>query len=73
MTSEEAQAVVGLAIRHARNARGLRQKDVAEMVGVDRTVISKLENGHASPTLDMLLKVARVLHVPVSDFVSRIR
>jgi transcriptional regulator with XRE-family HTH domain len=40
-TSEE----LGLAVRSARTARGMRQDQLAELVGVSRMTISRMERG----------------------------
>lgn len=36
---------VGQAVRQARVARGLQQKELAELLGVSRMTVSRLENG----------------------------
>lgn len=49
---------VGLELRKLRKARKLSQDDVAELTGLNRMTISKLERG-GSLTVDSLLRLLR--------------
>ena len=44
--------VLGDMIRHLRNKKNLTQSQLAEMIGVKRSEISKLERGSRNMTLD---------------------
>jgi len=44
-----------------RLARGLTQEQVAKLAGVDRTTITKIENGTAKPSVKTAQKIAQVL------------
>lgn len=46
------------AIIEARKSQNLTQQDLAEKTGIDRTDISKLENGNANPSLRTLKRLA---------------
>lgn len=48
-------------VLRARQEMGLTQADLAEAVGTTRSVISRLESGRHSPTLDTLTQVAEAL------------
>ena len=48
-------ADVGRALATMRRRRGLSQAGVAEMLGVDRSYVTKIEGGHSSPLLDLML------------------
>lgn len=48
---------LGAAVRGARRARKLSQADLARMASVRQPLISELENGTTSVTIDTLLKV----------------
>lgn len=43
----------------------LTQEDLAELVGVSRQTIIAIERGNYSPSLDLALRIAKVLHLPI--------
>jgi|GEM_PF-6089627 transcriptional regulator with XRE-family HTH domain len=47
-------------IKERRNALNLTQKQLADLVGVDRTTISKIENG-IRPSVNCAKKIAQIL------------
>ena len=60
--------MLGDKIREARKKASLTQAELAEKIGVKRSVISKYENGSISPTYDNIKKIADALHVRVYQF-----
>lgn len=50
------------AVLKARKEKRLTQKDLAEKIGTKQSVISRLEKGHANPTVTFLKKLAQALH-----------
>lgn len=60
-------AADGSAIRTLRYSKGLRMRELASQVGVNHSVISRLENGHASGSPPVLLRIATALGVTVAD------
>ena len=44
-----------------RKKKRLTQQQLAELVGVDRTLISKIESGSATPSVTTAKKIAAVL------------
>lgn len=55
-------------IRDFRIQRRLKQEELARIVGVDRSTVSKWETGEAKPRADMLVKLAKALRCKVDDF-----
>ena len=53
-----------------RNERGFSQARLAELAGVDRKTINRIENGHFSPSLDTLTRISVVLKCRLSDLVE---
>ena len=53
-----------------RNERGFSQARLAELAGVDRKTINRIENGHFSPSLDTLTRLSVVLKCKLSDLVE---
>jgi len=44
-------------IINARQAKGLSQKELAEITGTKQPAIARLENGHISPNVDTINKL----------------
>lgn len=61
---------VGARLRELRTRRGLRLADVSESTGVSISILSRLESGVRSPSLDVLLKIARIFNVPLDELVG---
>lgn len=57
--------VLANAIRSAREARGLTQTQLAELMGVSRKTVNTVENAVFSPSTVVALKFARALDAPV--------
>ena len=53
-------------IKKLRLERNLAQERLALEAGVDRTLVSKIERLVANPSLEILVKIAVVLKVPVT-------
>lgn len=62
---------VGKRIKHMRNKMNLTQLELADIVGITKSHISKIENGVATPSLVTLSKIAEVLKAPMSWFVDQ--
>jgi len=48
-------------LKKKREKKRLTQQQLAELVGVDRTLISKIESGAATPSVTTAKKIAAVL------------
>ena len=59
---------VGTRLRHARILRGMRMRDLAEAVGCDESMISKIEAGKVLPSLPMLDKMVTALDRDMASF-----
>lgn len=57
-------------LRRLRMAQGLSKSKFALMAGVSRRYLIKLEAAEASPTLEMMERIAAGLRVKVSDMVD---
>lgn len=47
-------------IEEIRNERGMRQEELAKLLGVSRQTISSLENGRYNPSIGLAHKVAKL-------------
>ena len=52
-------------LRTTREARGLTQADLAQVLGVSRQTIISLEQGRYSPSLELALRLARRFALPL--------
>jgi transcriptional regulator with XRE-family HTH domain len=50
-----------------RRAKGWTQEDLAERADVHRSYLAAIETGARNPTLDIIVKLANGLHVPVAE------
>lgn len=57
-------------IKEYRERAGLKQRELAELVGARRETIVHLENGKYNPSLKLAMEIAKVFHVPVEDLFS---
>ena len=57
-----------LLLREWRQRRGYSVRELAKRAGVGFMTISRIENGHMSPTVAMLEKLARALDITVREF-----
>ena len=55
------------ALRDALWIRGYRQADLAEQLGVDPAVVSRIINGRAQASEARKREIARILGVPLCD------
>jgi transcriptional regulator with XRE-family HTH domain len=60
---------IGLHIRAARLHAKLSQEKLAELAGLDRVAINRIENGHQAVIIDNLIRIADALNVPLADLV----
>ena len=54
-------------IKQLRKQEGLRQADMAQKLGVTRQTIIAIENDKYNPTLELAMKIARLLGRPVEE------
>lgn len=60
---------VGEQIRRVREHHNLSQHDVCGRSGIDVATYSRIEQGHSSPKLDTLIRIADAIGVPLADLV----
>jgi transcriptional regulator with XRE-family HTH domain len=54
-----------------RSASELSQAYLAELAGVDRKTINRIENGHFSPALDTIVRLSVALGIAPSDLLKK--
>lgn len=50
-------------LKNAREKKGLKTREVAQLLGIDQALISKFENGSRKPTKDQIAKLASILDI----------
>ena len=61
---------LGENIRYFRRTRGLKQHELAELVGVEDKTISRIEVGGNYPSMDLLVRISNVLNYDITEFVN---
>ena len=54
-------------LKEYREAKGLKQADLADLVGVRRETIVNLEKGKYNPSLTLAMDIAKVFHTTVEE------
>ncbi len=62
---------IGTRIRFTRRLRSLTLKEVATATGCSESLLSKIENGHASPSLKMLQRLTHALGLTVGQLFAQ--
>lgn len=68
---ENKEKVLGNAIREARLYNNLSQENLAELVGITPTHLKHLESEHRKPSIEVLFKLAKILHMSIDNIVFR--
>lgn len=61
--------VIGDHVRAERTRQKLTQERLAELVGLDRKTVNRIEQGAHATLIDHLLLIADALNVPLADLV----
>ena len=54
-------------IEEIRNAKGIRQEELAKLTGVSRQTISSLENGRYNPSILLAHKIAAYFGMTIEE------
>ncbi len=54
-------------IEEIRNNKGIRQEELAKMLGVSRQTISSLENGRYNPSIMLAHKLAKLFGLSIEE------
>ncbi len=67
--SQESSEIISVWMKKNRLNAELSQEKLAQLAGIDRKTINRIENGHFSPSLDTMTRVAVVLGKKIPQFV----
>ena len=54
-------------VKIARIKKKIKQQELAEMVGISREYLRKIENDVANPTRSIMIKIAEILECSVQE------
>jgi len=57
-------------LKEIRNLKGISQRKLGKMIGVAGTVVSKYERGICDPSIENLVKMAKIFNVSVDTLVG---
>ena len=63
-------AEVGPRLRRLRERRGVTLTALAAQTGISKSTLSRLESGQRKPSLELLLPLAQVHHLPLDELVG---
>jgi transcriptional regulator with XRE-family HTH domain len=70
LPANDALQRIGTRLHHLRQMRELRMKDVAAAAGCSESMISKIENNKAMPSLGVLHRICEVLNVALGELLT---
>ncbi len=69
MTVFELMEDIGINIEHFLNERGMKQKQLADKVGVSKSTISAYINGERLPSIVTLINICYALDCEIEDLI----
>ncbi|HHV78419.1 MAG TPA: helix-turn-helix transcriptional regulator [Firmicutes bacterium] len=60
----------GKALKELRQRSGLRQDDLAKVLGVERSTVANWERGAKQPSIDVLIKLSQIFGVSLDQLVG---
>jgi DNA-binding XRE family transcriptional regulator len=72
LEQENFYRAVGILIRDARKATGLKQEALASYLNLSRASMVNIEKGRQHPSIFLLSMIAKVLHTQVSSLIPEV-
>lgn len=69
--AEDLTPVLGQNLRRLRTRRGLSLDRLAEQSGVSRAMLSQVELGNSTPTINILWKISSALEIPFAALIAQ--
>ena len=66
---DEAQRL-GKNLKRIRAGKGISQGDIVKTSGIDKAMISNIENGKTNPTLATIAKLAKAIGVSIDELLK---
>lgn len=58
-------------IEEIRNECNISQQELADKIGINRSLMSHIETGKVLPTFEKLLKISRILNCLITDLYKK--
>lgn len=58
-------------LKHVRKMLNVSQQELADLINMDRSTISRWENNEMEATLDNAIQVANAFNISIADFIAR--
>ncbi len=71
MNNELVKKILADNMRILRTKKRYSQEAIAELANVGQNQISGIENEHANPNLDTLIRIANAFEVPISELLTQ--
>ena len=62
--------LIGCCIAKYREAKGLKQKDLADIIGIGRTTLSDIESGRKKAGINLLIRISDALNISLSGLLD---
>lgn len=69
MTTDERMIAFGKRVRKVRRNKGISQEKLAELAGIDRSYMGKIERGEKNITLKKAYEICDALNIEIQDLV----
>ena len=70
MTTMDAVVQIGDKLRQLRERKALRQEDLAELAGVGKNTVNRIEKNHTEPHMTTVRKLAQALRVDPAELIE---
>ena len=70
MNKESVKRILADNVRMLRTKKRFSQEAVAELANIGQNQISEIENEHANPSLETLIRIANAFEVTISDLLT---
>ncbi len=70
MNKEVVKRILADNVRILRTKKRFSQEAIAELANIGQNQISEIENEHANPSLETLIKIANAFEVSIADLLT---
>lgn len=67
--TNQSKALISEWVKNSRTNLKLSQEGLAQIAGIDRKTINRIENGHFSPSIDTLVRISVSLNSKIPTLV----